>query len=174
MQSPGSSDGLQEAQSAVDPFAVYERTLVALHEYDPCALPPQSSTLPQSSDHSNASLSSTISCTPTEEIIRTVGTPSSHARAGQTPSTIIAASTASSNSMAMSSLADTMSPAQGDYLSGSHLTPDTSINSGSTTAEPVAKLSVVSRGHPLLPRGKKGKTYSERSTKVVKTSPSTA
>lgn len=171
MQSLGSSDGLQEAQSAVDPFAIYERTLVALHEYDPCTLPPQSSTLPQSGDHSNAGLSSLISCTPTEGTMRNVGIPSSHARAGQTPSTIIAASTASSNSMGMPSLADTMSPAQGDYLSESHLTPDTSINSGSTTAEPVTKLSVVSRGYPILPRGKKGKTCSERSTKVVKTSP---
>ena len=171
MQSLGSSDGLQEAQSAVDPFAIYERTLVALHEYDPCALPPQSSTLPQSGDHSNAGLSSLISCTPTEGTMRNVGIPSSHARAGQNLSTIIAASTASSNSINMPSLADTMSPAQGDYLSESHLTPDTSINSGSTTAEPVTKLSVVSRGYPILPRGKKGKTYSERSTKVVKTSP---
>jgi hypothetical protein len=171
MQSLGSSDGLQEAQSAVDPFAIYERTLVALHEYDPCALPPQSSIPTQSRDHSNAGLSSLISCTPTEETMRNVGTPSSHARAGQTPSTIIAANTASPNSMGMSSLADTMSPAQGDYLSGSHLTLDTSINSGSTTAEPVTELSVVSRAYPILSRGKKGKTYSEGSTKVVKTSP---
>jgi hypothetical protein len=167
MPSLGSSDGHEEAQSPVDPFIVYEETLASLHGYDPRALPPPSSTLPQSGARNNAGLSSLVSCTSPDDSMRNAGTPSSHARAGQTPSTIIAASTASSNSMGMSSLADTMSPAQGDYLSGSHLTPDTSINSGSTTAEPVTKR-VISRDYSIPLKGRKGKTYPKGITKVVK------
>lgn len=64
-----------------------------------------------------------------------------------------------------------MSPSQEGYLSGFLLTNDTSMDSGCTTAGPVSELGVVSRAYPILSRGKKGKTYSEGSTKVVKTSP---
>jgi hypothetical protein len=174
MPSLGSSDGHEEAQPPVDPFVVYEETLASLHGYDPRALPPPSSTLPQSGARNNAGLSSLVGCTPPDDSMRNVGIPFNHARAEQTPSTIVATSTASSNSMGMPSPVDTMSPAQGDYLSESHLAHDSSITSGLTAAEPVTKLSVASRDYSILPKGRKGRTFpksANRITKVVSENP---